>query len=307
MKSPRTKALAFGVLASVLWGTVFVAARYLVDLRGLNPFYTAALRFCTGAAATFAFCLMRYGVVRVLAARKYMWHLVILGAMGTFLMGICVFLSARYTTSINSSLIVNSNAIFITIFALLIGERVGLVQGLGVFVGLVGCSIVMLGSAPAQLHPASNNALGCLLALGAAICWAAYTAFGKRIVRETGGLITSAWAMSWGGLMLAIVAVAVGGVRPLTGYEPLAVAYMGIFPTAIAMGLWYKALENVDSSALGPSQYVAPLVSVVLGWVLLREPLGPTFVAGGLLTLVGMYMAAKPLKPLRGGLAGADS
>jgi drug/metabolite transporter (DMT)-like permease len=99
-----------------------------------------------------------------------------------------------------------------------------------------------------------------------------------------------------GGAGLAAAAVLGGGVRPLTPPEMLAITYMALAPTAISMGLWYKALEYVDSSVLGPSQYVAPLVSVALGWVLLGEPLGPAFIAGGVLTVIGVHLATRPAR-----------
>ncbi len=294
--SAHFRGLAYGLSASALWGTIYVVARYLIEVRGLDPYYTAAVRFSLGGVFALGYVLATAGRKQVLAAGEFTWQILALSAAGTFGLGALVFVSAQYTTSINSSLIVNSNAIFIAVFAVMIGERVPWLRFAGLFVGVAGCSIVMLGSAPPQPLPPSNNALGGLAAFGAALCWAAYTAFGKSVVRKLGGLVTSAWTIVCGGVMLAAVAVARGAVRPLTGLELLAITYMALAPTAIAMCLWYKALEHVESSVLGPSQYIAPLVSVVLGWVLLQEPLGPTFVIGGLLVLLGVYMATKPLK-----------
>jgi len=292
--SSHFKGLAYGLAASVLWGTIYVVARYLVEVRGLDPYYTAAIRFSLGGILIAAYGLATAGARKMLAAGEATWQIVALSAAGTFGLGALVFVSAQYTTSINSSLIVNSNAIFIAAFAVTIGERVTRVRFAGLFVGLAGCSIVMLASAPPQPLPPSNNLLGGLAALGAALGWAAYTAFGKPVVRRFGGVVTSAWTIVCGGVMLAVVAVARGAIRPLTGYELLAVAYTAVGPTAIAMGLWYKALEHVESSVLGPSQYIAPLVSVVLGWLLLGEPIGVAFAIGGVLTMVGVYMATKP-------------
>jgi len=293
--SSHFKGLAYGLGASALWGTIYVVARYLIEVRGLDPYYTAAVRFCFGGIFALGYVLATAGPKKVLAAGEFTWQILALSAAGTFGLGALVFVSVQYTTSINSSLIVNSNAIFIAVLAVTIGERVPWLRFGGLLVGLAGCSIVMLGSAPPQPLPPSNNALGGLAALGAALCWAAYTVFGKAVVRKLGGLVTSAWTIACGGVMLAVVAVARGAVRPLTGLELLAITYMAIAPTAIAMCLWYKALEYVESSVLGPSQYIAPLVSVVLGWVLLQERMGPTFVIGGLLVLLGVNLATKPL------------
>ena len=294
--SSHLRGLAYGLTASFLWGTVFVVARYLVDVRLLDPYYMAALRFGVGGLFALGWVWVQLGTEKVLAARSFTWPILALAAVGPCGLGVFVFISAQYTTSINSSLIVNSNAIFIALFALLIGERMNWLRFSGLWIGLVGCGIVIFSAAPEQPLPPSNNLLGGMAALGGAVCWAAYTAFGKGLVRRLGGEVASAWCILGGGLMLAVLAVLQGGVRPLTGLELLAVAYMAIGPTAIAMGLWYKALELVDSSALGPSQYIAPLVSVILGWLLLCEPIGPSFVVGCTVSLLGVYMATRPLK-----------
>ncbi len=293
MSSSHSRGIAYGLAASVLWGSTYVVARYLVEVRELDPYYTAAVRFSFGALFALLYVLVTQGYKRTMAARRATGQLIALGALGIFAMGSFLFISAQLTTSINSSLIVNSNAIFIAALALLIHERVTWMQFVGLFVGLAGCSIVTLGATPLQPLPPSDNLLGCLAALGGALSWAAYTVYGKRTVRSLGGLRTSAWAMVAGAAMLAAVAVARGAVRPLAGVEFLALAYLGLGPSAIAMGLWYKALELVDSAVLGPSQYIAPIVSVVLGWFFLREPLGPAFVIGGILVLGGVYLATK--------------
>ena len=292
--TPHTRGLVYGFAASVLWGTVFAAARYLVEVCGLDPLFTAAMRFCGGGLLLLCWVAMTGGAGQLLRSTQVTGRIILLGLVGTTAMGALVFISAGYTTSINSSLIVNSNAIFIAMFAVLIGERVKPVHFLGLLIGLIGCSIVMLGSAPAQPLPPSNNMLGGVTAIGAAICWAAYTVFGKTTVRRYGGPAVSAWTMIAGGAALAAVALLRGAVRPLTGTELLAITYMALAPTAISMGLWYKALEVVDSAVLGPSQYVAPLVSVLLGWVMLGEPLGVSFAVGGILTAIGVHLATRP-------------
>ncbi len=292
--TPHSRGLVYGFAASVLWGTVFAAARYLVEVCGLDPLFTAAMRFCGGGLLLLCWVVMTGGGRQLLRSTQVTGRIIVLGLVGTTAMGALVFISAGYTTSINSSLIVNSNAIFIAMFAVLIGERVKPVHFLGLLVGLIGCSIVMLGSAPPQPLPPSNNMLGGVTAIGAAVCWAAYTVFGKTTVRRYGGPAVSAWTMIAGGAALAGVALLRGAVRPLTGTELLAITYMALAPTAISMGLWYKALEVVDSAVLGPSQYVAPLVSVLLGWAMLGEPLGASFAVGGVLTVIGVHLATRP-------------
>ncbi len=296
MVSDHAKGILCGLGASTLWGSTFVASRYLVEWQGLDPYYVAALRYVTGGILLVPYVLATSGRKKMARATGYLSQLLGLAFVGIVVMGAMLAVSTAYTTSINSSLIVNGNAIFIALFAWMLGERVPFLRSLGLVIGLVGVAVVTLSSAPEQIHPPSNNLLGGLAAAASAAAWALYTVLGKSLVRKIGGLVTSAWTIMAGGIMLAVIALLMGTVRPLSQAEWLAVAYLGAFPTAIAMGLWYKGLEYIESSALGPSQYIATPVSVVLGWALLAEAINVSFIAGGILVLLGVYMATKRLE-----------
>ena len=290
--SRRRLGLLYGIIASALWGTVWVCVRYLMDVRGLEPVYMAAMRFGIGACAAVVYMLVTGRGRDLVRASAELGNLALLGSIGIFGMGVCVFFSGEYTASINSSLIVNSNAVFIAVFAALLGERVPWLRFVGLFLGLAGCATILFSGAHAE-GPGSNDLLGGALGLGAAICWAAYTALGKRVVRRVGGLAASTVTLVIGALMLAALAMLRGGIRPLDGPELAVITFLGIVPTAGAMMLWYRALDLIDASALGPTQYVAPILGTLLGAGLLHEPVGIGFVLGAALVLVGLQLSSR--------------
>ncbi|MCD6360423.1 MAG: DMT family transporter [Armatimonadetes bacterium] len=292
--SDHTRGILLGLLASVLWSSVFVAARYVTYVRGVDPYYTAALRFGSGALVAALYFAVTGRFSRLLRASAALGSMVLLGAIGIFGMGILVFISASLTTSINSALLLNTNAIFIAVFALFVGERVPRIRFLGLVIGLAGCAMIVLSSAPAQTYPVLNNALGSLAALGGAVCWALYTVLGKRVSRRYGGPEVATGTLIFGSLMLAVVAAVRNPALGLEWPEALATLYLGVFPTALAMLVWYRALELVDASVLGPTQYIAPLGATLLGWWLLGEPLSVTFVGAAVAIIAGVYLATRP-------------
>jgi len=291
---PRLKGLLLGLGASVLWSSVFVAGRYVTAGRGVDPILTAAVRFSVGAAGAALYLLVSGRWSRLMRAAEGLWPLTGLGAVGIFAMGVLVFVCTNLTSSINGALILNANAIFIAVFALFIGERVTPIRLAGLFIGLAGCAIIVIGRTPPQPLPVASNALGSLAAVGGAICWAAYTVGGKRYVRRFGGLESATITLVAGALMLIALALARGANLSLQLPELLTLLYLGVFPTAFAMLMWYRALELVDAGVLGPTQYVAPLFATLLGWTLLGEPLSWTFLAGGITIVVAVYLATRP-------------
>ncbi len=295
--SDRAKGLLLGLAASALWSSVFVAARYATAGRGVDPLLTAALRFSIGAAAGVLFLALVGRWNRLMEATRDLLPLTGLGAVGIFGMGVFVFISASLTSSINGALILNANAIFIAVFAIFLGERVPTVRFIGLLIGLAGCAIIVIGRTPPQQLPVTSNARGSLAALGGAICWAAYTVWGKRYVRRHGGPETATITLITGALMLIIVALARKPDLVLEAPEWLAIAWLGIFPTTVAMLMWYAALGLVDASVLGPTQYIAPPLATVLGWALLGEPLTWTFVAGAVAVVIAVWLATRPAPP----------
>jgi len=272
-----------------------VGARYVTYVRAIDPVYTAALRFGIGALLATAYIVATGRWGNLAKAASDLGGLALLGATGIFGMGVLVFVSANYTTSINSSLILNSNAIFIAVFAVLAGERVPAVRAAGLLVGLGGCALIVMGSAPPQPLPAPDNVLGCVAAVGGAAFWAAYTVLGKPYVRRHGGPEVATGALIFGALMLVILAVLRKPLPALEWPEALASVYLGIIPTAVAMLVWYRALQLVDASVLGPTQYIAPVGSSLLGLWLLGERIGLWFLLGAAGILLGVYLATKPV------------
>lgn len=292
--SDRAKGLLLGLAASALWSSVFVAARYATAARGVDPILTAALRFSIGAAGAVIFLALAGRWGRLMDATRDLVPLTGIGAVGIFGMGVLVFVAASLTSSINGALILNANAIFIAVFALFVGERVPALRFIGLFIGLGGCAVIVIGQTPPQQLPVVSNVLGSLAALGGAICWAAYTVAGKRYVRRHGGLETSTITLVAGAVMLIVAALARRPEIALGAPEWLAVAWLGLFPTTIAMLMWYAALEFVDASVLGPTQYIAPPLATLLGWWLLGEPLTWTFVAGAVAIVIAVWLATRP-------------
>lgn len=294
--SDRTRGLLLGVGASLLWSSVFVAGRYVTTERGVDPVLTATARFTIGAICALIYLAVTGRWSRLQRAFAGVLPLSILGAVGIFAMGLFVFISTSLTTSINGAIILNANAVFIGVFALFIGERVPPIRFLGLLLGLAGCVVIALGGAPPQALPVASNVLGSLAALGGAICWAAYTVWGKRYVRQYGGLEAATITLMAGAVLLIATSLVRGVSLSIGWREGLALLHLGVVASAAAMLMWYRALELVDANLLGPTQYIAPPFATLLGWALLGEPLSWSFLGGAVAIVIALWLATRPAR-----------
>jgi drug/metabolite transporter (DMT)-like permease len=280
-------------MASVAWGTVVACGRYLTAVRLVDPLLVAAVRFSLAALALLVYVLVTGHSRKLLASFEDAPRFMLLGLLGVVGLGIFVFTSSRYTYSINSVLIGNSNGVFIAALAFLVGERVPAARYVGLVVGLVGCAVVAASWGHGLALGGQNDLLGCALALAGAVSWALYTLLGKQPTQRWGGLVATTAAMCFGAAVLCLI-VLVRGTPPLmTGVEVLVCAYMAVIPTAFGFVCWYAAMEHVPANLFGPLQYVAPVVGIALGWLVLHEPIRFGFLLGAALVFAGVWLATR--------------
>ena len=67
--------------------------------------------------------------------------------------------------------------------------------------------------------------------------------------------------------------------------------YLGVFPTAVAFSTFFYALARTDASRLGVTTYLVPPITILLGWLFLRETPPALAVVGGVVCLVGVAVA----------------
>lgn len=215
----------------------------------------------------------------------------LLAITGISAMGSSVFLALDRSTAVDVSIVMNSNAIFITPLAVFVGERLTLQKTAGVIIGLVGCALVINGRVTGFQLIQKEHFIGNLIALVAAICWAAYTVMGKQLVRERGGLVVTSLNMIVGSVPLFFLLAGLGELAFPPPKAFLVIVYLAIFPTALGFILWYKALEDLDASRLGPLQYLVPIGTAGIAFFFLDEAIRLVSIVGMTLVFLGIYLS----------------
>ncbi|MFC1712958.1 DMT family transporter [Candidatus Poribacteria bacterium] len=285
------RAILLGAIASLSWSTVFVFGRYLCDVLGIHPILIAFLRFSCAGAISIVYIALK-GQARDLSLLiERPLTIIVLALTGIAGMGSTVFLALSRSTSVDVSIIMNSNTIFIIPLATLIGERFTLRNGIGVIIGLLGCALIINGGFTGFQLAHRENFIGNLIALVAAICWAVYTVIGKHLVRERGGLVVTSLNMVVGSVPLFFLVMGLGELTIPPLKASLVILYLAIFPTALGFVLWYKALEELDASQLGPLQYLVPIGTAIIAIFFLDESIQLASIFGMLLIFLGIYLS----------------
>ncbi len=145
------------------------------------------------------------------------------------------------------------------------------------------------------------SVLGVLLCLLAAVSYAASAVSQKPALRHASALQVTTFGCAVGAVACLPFA---GQLAPQLATAPwadrLCVAYLGVFPTAVAFTAWAYALARTPAGAMGTTVYAVPALTVLMSWGILGEIPRQAALAGGALCLVGVAISRlRALEPAR--------
>jgi len=167
-------------------------------------------------------------------------------------------------------------------------ERLSLTQWCGVALSFAGVAYAFLGTeAP---HSSQVSLWGDLLALGGGAAWGATTvAIRTTVLSTTAPNQTLLYQLGGAFIILMGAALLLGQ----TWFEPtpmvwVSLAYQTLFMSFASLLAWFWLLRHYLASRLGVFTFLTPVLGVLLGALLLGEPLESRFVVGALLVLLGV-------------------
>jgi drug/metabolite transporter (DMT)-like permease len=279
----------------VVWAGSFSVIKVLLD-NGLAAGDIALLRYAI-AAPGFAFILWRArglpGLSRADALRVVVAGVVIV-------VGYHVFLNVgtQHTTSGVAALVVALAPGMTLVLAVAVGlERFSARRLLGLVVALLGVAIVVSFGTGAELS--LQTAKGPLIVLGAPLSFALYNVLLKPLLGRYDLLALTAATSLVGTVGLApfIRTSTVDAMTGISGEDALLVLYLGVLATLLGYIGW-----NIGLRGLGPTRAVAytyaisPL-AVLIGAVVLEEPVTVWLGVGAALVIGGIALAQRRPAP----------
>jgi drug/metabolite transporter (DMT)-like permease len=288
---------AVALLTGVLWGSNGVAGR--IGTADLPPWTLASLRgWLAFLLLALVLCWRRPSLPRSWSAWR---RALAIGLLQTGLPTGLFFWGVERVDAGLAMVMMSTQPLFV---ALLLqrwpgGEGLGRWRLLALLGGFAGVGLVAYAKSGSSLEfqwPA-------LVALGlGAASWAA----GTLIMRQPGpgwrdlhSLLTCQMAVAC--LFMTVVA-AHEWWRPLrfTPEAVLSLVYMGLVPTAVGSPLWFWSVQRYGASRISPFVFAIPVSGVLLGAVVLGEPLPPLLFPGLLLVAVSLALVNLPAAAWRG-------
>src|SRR5271165_3068476 len=281
--------LAFAIIYFV-WGSTFLAIR--VGVHEVPPFLFAAMRFLVAG-------LVLYGWMIAQGERspsRRQW-------MSAFLLGLLIFvfdygLLFWAEQRVPSGIAAVMMATIPTFMALseiifLRTQRLTLRLALALLIGIGGVAVLM--SHSLNLGGAPIDATGAAALIFASISWSVASVLSRKLPLPESKVMSSGAQMLAGGVLLALVAAALGEFR---NFHPQAVSrgawlsllYLIVAGSIIGFTAYVWLLHHESPTKVGTYAYVNPVVAVLVGYFLGGEALGLRTILGMLFVLISVLV-----------------
>ncbi|HXG40736.1 MAG TPA: EamA family transporter [Candidatus Limnocylindrales bacterium] len=281
----------------LVWGSTYLGIAIAVET--MPPFVMAAIRFVIAGLLLASLVALRDRRAIRRPSRRELVDAVLVGTLLVAVGNGLVSWGEQTVPSGITALLVGLMPAWLALIARVAGgDRLPTLAGVGIGLGLVGVAILAwpFGTAVGPLDPAGLGAV-----LVAPIGWATGSFYASRRARlPSPPLFATALQMLAGGAVLGLVATLTGEVArfdpaAVSDRSLVALAYLTLIGSLLAYTTYAWLLSAAPLSKISTYAYVNPVVAVVLGAVVLGEPitLRTAIAAGVIVAAVALVVSAR--------------
>jgi drug/metabolite transporter (DMT)-like permease len=278
--------VAAALAAVFIWALVPVGTRFFV-LR-IDPLMFNVLRFAAAGSAALPLFVR---------ARPWRWPLrdqLVVCLCALFAVpgyNVPVALGARAIPAGELGLLIATEPVFIVALALLLERRsISSRVLLGGFLALAGVVLTSQGSG----LPLMSSWKSTLQVLGGAFSWSCYTVLAGRLNACHGTFAVTGTILVIGSAALMLISLPMTRGTPWPDVTTASMlAAMGIISSLLGFLLWNHACASLPAERVGLFVYLIPIVCLGAGAQLLGESLTFAVLAGGVLTIAGIWVASR--------------
>jgi len=172
------------------------------------------------------------------------------------------------------------------------GVRPGRATILGLLTGFAGVAILIN---PFAVDASRVDPLGALALMGATVSWAAGSIYSRGTSAAASPLMGSGANMLMGGAGLVITGALIGEVgqvnfATISTRSALAMLYLIVMGALVGFTAFFYLLRHTSPAKSTTYAYVNPIVAILLGWVILNEPITRRVLLAAAVIISGVVM-----------------
>ena len=294
MSSSHLRLVTAFALVYVIWGSTYLGIRLAIET--IPPFLMAGVRFVIAGGILYGFVMLRGARApnrRQWVAASIIGALLLLGGNGAV-----VWAELRVPSGLVALLVATEPLCVVLIdWARPSGRRPRPGELIGLMLGFAGVVILV---SPAELVGGGLqiDPLGAVVVLFAAVSWALGSIYSRHAPAHESAFLMTGMKMLTGGLLLLLAGTAAGewsrlDIGAISARSWFALAYLIVFGALIAFTAYIWLLKNTTLARASTYAYVNPIVAVLLGWLLVSEPMNSRVVAAAAVIVAGAVIVVR--------------
>ncbi len=288
----------------LVWGSTYLAIRVVVDTA--PPLLAMGARFLAAGLLLAAFLLVRRGRSALRVTRRQLGGAALVGVLLLLCGNGGVAVAEQTVPSGIAALLVAATPLWLVVLRRLARDRIARLTLVGTLVGFVGIAVLVLPGGLTSPDGTPVRAWGLVVVVVAAACWALGSFLSSRIPMPGDAFVATTWEMLAGGVGLLLSGSVSGELADLdlgavSGAAWAWLAYLVLVGSLVAFSAYVWLLAHAPISLTATYAYVNPVVAVLLGALVLGEPITAAVVAGGAVVVLGVGLVVTSERPGRRG------
>jgi len=268
------------ILLGIVWGSSFFWIK--IGLQEVGPFAVVFFRIFFALTGLTVFFLLKRQKPLLKAWRLYLF----LGVINVALPFVLVSWSEKYITSGMASILNSMQPLTTSLIAAIFiqEEKLTARRIAGLVLGFGGVLVLMSDKLSGE---AINQTIGIIAMVIAVFCYGSSGVFARlhnRGVKPQDQALGQ-FAVGITFILPAMLAAESPFTLPVRPISYLAFAWLGLLGSFFAAITWYTLLDEIGPSRVSMTTYMFPLVGVLLGTIILREPVDWRVIVGGMMIL----------------------
>jgi drug/metabolite transporter (DMT)-like permease len=277
------------LLSGFLWGIPYLFIRVAVDPQdGFHPAIVVLGRVVIGALILIPIAIYDKTFFSAIKHWRYIAVYALFEMVGPWIL---IGTAEQKISSGLAGLLVSSVPIFSTLIASRYGDKsVWQPKRLfGIAIGFLGVFLLV----GIESLTGSSDPLSILMVIAASIGYAFAVIYITRKMPEGSGVAINGIAMAMTAVFYAPALFFFWPVRAVSHEAIYSLIALGVFSTGIAFAIFFAVMAEIGPTRASLVTYMNTAFAVVLGVIILNEPLTVGIIVGLPLVLIGSYLASR--------------
>lgn len=280
------------ILVCIIFGTTFLTIKIGIEA-GAPPLFSAGIRFfLAGIILMIIFKLKRKEIMPHIFSKRIMYA----GFCLTFMTFASLYWSEQYISSgLAAVLSATGPMMILLIQAKRNREKLQKEQLVALVIALIGVIFVSLPGMHQQVSFIWS--IACIVLVIGELFYGIGSIRSKEILSDLSNVspfLINGIQMFYGGILLLTASIIVEqpNVTVLTSWSvQWPILYLIFIGSIGGHGLYYWLLSKTNPVFPSTWLYVSPLIAIIVGYIVLGEPLNPTMGMGACFILIGVFLA----------------